>query len=184
MPGFQNTAADFVLWIELYKHRTKLASLNGFHLNSGYDNPTSRNFSESTAIPPNKYQIIRLAGEPEETTVGDLHADFKLNRREKSLRICKPSKQRRHRLWLCLNSASKSTLPLGPQPPQKRENQPYQFTKQTPPNSSNKNHRIHQPPKPAQNPEFACARHLAKNSKKLRFLEKSLRALDFCFSRF
>ncbi len=78
-PGFQNASAELVSWLELSKHRTKPTSLNGFHLNSGYDNPTSRNLPESAAILPSKYQIIRLAGEPEETTVGDLHANFKLS---------------------------------------------------------------------------------------------------------
>ena len=77
--SFQDAAGEVAPWLELYNHGTEPASLNGFHLNPGYDPSTSWNFPPGAAIPPGGYQIIWLDGEPEETTVGEWHANFRPN---------------------------------------------------------------------------------------------------------
>lgn len=75
--GFQDAAGEFAPWLEFYNHGTEPVSLDGFHLNPGYDNAVLWNFPEGAAIPPGEYRIIWLDGEPEETTVGEWHANFR-----------------------------------------------------------------------------------------------------------
>ena len=92
--SFQDAAGEVAPWLELYNHGTEPASLNGFHLNPGYDNSTSWNFPEVSAIPPGGYQIIWLDGEPEETTFGEWHANFRPNAEGGSLTLARATSER------------------------------------------------------------------------------------------
>ncbi len=65
-------------WIEIYNPSANTVSLDGLYLSSDYASLTNWAFPQTSVIPPNGFMIVWCDGQPEQSTVSELHTSFRL----------------------------------------------------------------------------------------------------------
>jgi hypothetical protein len=77
-------------WVEIYNSGTNEVSLNGWYLTDSYQQLARWPFPDGTTIAPGQFLLVWADGQPEQTTGGNLHANFRLSPTNGSVALVMP----------------------------------------------------------------------------------------------
>jgi hypothetical protein len=78
LTGITNRAGQHTAWLELYNPSTNAAPLSGLLLANSYNNLSAWSFPAGAAINPGEFKIIFADGQPNLSTLTELHTSFAL----------------------------------------------------------------------------------------------------------
>jgi hypothetical protein len=78
LTGITNRAGQHTAWLELYNPSTNVVPLTGLYLANNYNNLTAWSFPGGAAINPGQFKIIFADGQPNLSTLTELHTSFAL----------------------------------------------------------------------------------------------------------
>jgi hypothetical protein len=79
MSDLVDNAGEKAPWLEIHNSGPAALNLDGYYLANNYTNgPTQWPFPPGTSLAPGEHKLIWADGEPEESTVADLHTSFRL----------------------------------------------------------------------------------------------------------
>jgi len=76
--GLQDSAGERDPWVELYNGGATPIDLNGYYLANSFANLTQWAFPSGATISPGQFLLVWLDGQPEQSTPGELHANFRI----------------------------------------------------------------------------------------------------------
>ncbi len=77
--GITDAAGQHEPWVELFNAGSTEIAMDGWRLTDDYNDLTKWSFPAGVKIQPGKYQLIWLDGEPQQTSGGELHANFRIS---------------------------------------------------------------------------------------------------------
>ncbi len=78
--GLVDNVGEYGPWLELYNAGSNSVSLDGYYLADNYTNDLLQwQFPPGIELAPGEFKVIWADGQPEQTTITDLHTDFRLD---------------------------------------------------------------------------------------------------------